>query len=427
MFVSQKLHSPTTTPTTLKFLLIPAQPNPYDRRMMRGLADGLAAHGHETSNLLSPVPPHTIAELCKEIGAHVVVQVNQLRPRSVDLPTGTRHVAWFQDIFPSHQKGLGRALPGDIVYFLGDPHALGLERELPCLVDTLLTGVDESLFSRQEPNDFACDYSLCGFIPPPSRARMAIRYQIYFATPLLARISGLMSAGYANDFILFCARVQAPEPVLAAVRSTVEANYPPLSGELDITTLSKSLRRTLNGLRWRYGLSPWRIRHLVDYYAREYPRLIDRLALLHAITDISDSVHLYGPGWETHDEFRHLHRGVLHSSTELARVYRTSRINLANNTHGLGLHSRNLECMAVGGFILTHTSPNDDKPGGLRTSFEPGVHYGAFAPDTLVEEAQRWLRNEKERLAAGKRARQIVREKHLWRHRAAQILADLER
>ena len=84
--------------------------------------------------------------------------------------------------------------------------------------------------------------------------------------------------------------------------------------------------------------------------------------------------------------------------------------------------------MAVGGFIFTHQSPHDSKPGGMMTAFEPGVHYGMFTPDTFGEEAQRWLRDVPRRRRAGLCAlRLLFVEKHRWEQRAQQILNDLAR
>ena len=81
--------------------------------------------------------------------------------------------------------------------------------------------------------------------------------------------------------------------------------------------------------------------------------------------------------------------------------------------------------MAVGGFIFTHESPHDMKPGGMLTSFEPGTHFGNFKPDNFREEALRWLNDNKRRLEAGIRASEIIKQRHLWRHRARQIINDL--
>jgi hypothetical protein len=167
--------------------------------------------------------------------------------------------------------------------------------------------------------------------------------------------------------------------------------------------------------------------HQINALAREYPRLLDRVALINAALDVSKSLELYGPGWNAHETFLKYHKGIVSDPDVLLSIYERSRINLANNTHGLGLHSRTLECMAVGGFIFMHTSPHDEKPGGMLTAFEPDVHYGAYTPETFRDEAGRWLRDDTARAQAGERAAAVIKAKHLWLHRAEQITEDVKR
>ena len=230
--------------------------------------------------------------------------------------------------------------------------------------------------------------------------------------------------------------------------------YRPLRGELDIDSLAEMLREAARpyvafrpkkpirhghwSRRGQLGrvLAPYRVSGAaekmpvdgrINHLAREYPRLLDRVALIDAALGVSRSLELYGPGWDSHEALRPYHKGTVNDPYALLSIFRKSRINLANNTHGLGLHSRTLECMAVGGFIFMHRSPHDDKPGGMLTAFELGVHYGAYTPETFREEAKRWLRDEPGRAKVGAQAAAVIREKHLWRHRAEQILRDLSR
>lgn len=165
---------------------------------------------------------------------------------------------------------------------------------------------------------------------------------------------------------------------------------------------------------------------VLSYFTREYPRFLDRQRLIDLTLKVSDSLELYGPGWQTHPAYAPYAKGFITDQTGLLEVYSRSRINLANNTHGLGLHSRTLECMAIGGFIFTHSSPNDEKPGGLLTSFTPDQHFGIFSPENFRERAKYWLDHEKERKEAGKLAQGIVKKSHCWHHRAQQIVNDLK-
>ena len=399
---------------TYKFLITPNYAAPYDQRMVQGLADGLKGIGHEALALSAPISSTELLNQCKKYSIDVVMQVNRTRTPDVDLPARVRYISWYQDVFPETLNNFSeRFRDSDILYSLGDPEVLGLRMSMPCYVGSLLSGVDQKILSPKQMNGGEkTDFSLCGFIPAPPRTR----------------------------------------GVFKAMRATVENHYRPLSGALDIHALEGEIRKAmaqaqyanmyalieqqlLNLLyRLRYAfrhndfnnsgrLSP--MERSINYYTREYPRLLDRVVLVDKVLGISQSLKLYGPGWDRHAKYKKYFNGIIASLDGLLNVYRNSRINLANNTHGLGLHSRTLECMAVGGFIFTHESPNDNRAGGILTSFEPGVHFGAFNADNLQEQAMRWLADDNKRLHAGMQASKIVSQQHCWHHRAMQIADDL--
>ena len=50
---------------------------------------------------------------------------------------------------------------------------------------------------------------------------------------------------------------------------------------------------------------------------------------------------------------------------KIEKIFYSSKINLTNNTHGLALHSRVIECMACEGFVMSHNSPRDNTHGGF--------------------------------------------------------------
>ena len=451
-------------PKHMRFLIVPNFPNPYDQRMVDGLAAGLRQLGHEARSLPSPLLESEAALISRELDLDVLLQVNRFRPLRTPLPPNVRHIAWFQDVFPDTLGDIqSQCRPGDIVYALGDPHVLGLSAKLPCYLGTLLTGVDGNITRNASDREQRNDFSLCGYIPPPLESKPNLRQDIlWYLRDSLRRIpvfgTSLPMRGFSR---LFLRRYQrpgyVPYAIVATFRNTVETIYQPLRGDLDIHRLatamnhsiapvlahSRRLRRrerkklAISG-RLGFILSPYssikistslqpEIESLIGYFAREHPRLLDRKMLVTAALKVSRSIELYGDGWKLHPEFSPFHRGMISVQRELLEVYRTSRINLMNNTHGLGLHSRTLECMAVGGFIFTHRSPHDNKAGGMETSFDADSHYGVYAPETFEEDARRWLADEPGRLRAGRTAAEIVSQKHLWRHRAQQILDDLHR
>ena len=405
----------------MNVLITPNYAAPYDQRMVKGLADGFKSIGHQAYACSAPKSSREVLQKCKELSFDVVIQVNRTRDHEVDLPPNVRHVSWYQDVFPGTMNGFAEGFhESDILYALGDPEVLGLNVALPCYVGSLVTGVDQSVLDyRKSPASNPIDFSLCGFIPPPlSRGRSLWRYLL-------------------PGNVIY----SAPEIMV----KTVKDAYHPLSGALDIHELSTAIRNNMalyqqsqmeikRRLRiWLYdrlGLSESRaVREskLLNYFTREYPRLLDRVILIEEVLQITNSLELYGPGWNRHDNFSPYAKGIINTQNGLLDIYRRSRINLSNNTHGLGLHSRTLECMAVGGFVFTHESPHDNKPGGMLTSFEPGAHYGLYSRENLHEEALRWLKDDKRRVHAGIQASNIIRQRHCWHHRAQQICDDLHK
>ncbi|MBZ0091034.1 MAG: glycosyltransferase [Sulfuricellaceae bacterium] len=448
----------------MKILITPNYSAPYDQRMVNGLAAGFHAIGHQAHALPTPISAVEVAQKCKELSIDVVIQVNRTRHPEVTLPPKVRYISWFQDVFPETTKCFADTFHDtDILYALGDAGVLGLDAPLPCYVGSLVSGVDKAVIdyrpnAKLEPVDF----SLCGFIPsPPLLVTRSIWKDILDLTRLNPLLGARKCLAIMRRIIFgYYLRPHLQNAEIITMMGLVRSSYRPLRGDLDIHTLNQIMReapatyrnRPLGGALSRLNrytqhlfgqhrikknrthqnpvpdfsaLSPFE--KSINFFAREYPRLLDREALINGILQVSRSLELYGPGWNMHPEFSPYAKGVIDTQNGLLDVYRRSRINLANNTHGLGLHSRTLECMAVGGFVLTHESPHDNKPGGMLTSFEPDVHYGTFTPESLREEAHRWLADEARRRQVGQQAAEVVRQRHCWHHRAQQILDDLGR
>lgn len=447
---------------TTRFLITPNYETPCDQRMVNGLADGLRTIGHEALALQRPVSALDLVRQCKEHSPDVVIQINRTRHPEVSLPDNIRYISWFQDIFPETLTGLDECFAeSDILYALGDPGVIGINVGLPCHVGSLLCGVSESIFDRPFTTSHGnrIDFSLCGFIPPPpiiitrnflEDLSSITRLKPLHATRRLLAIIRRVALGF------YTRAHRTNNSLMSIMMRTVRDRYEPLKGSLDIHELSSALREAtasdqeaMNETFIRSALmklielargTPDPVRQPVpsfntlppyersiNYFTREYPRLMDRELMIDKVMQVSSSIELYGPGWEMHQKYAPYAKGTIDTQEGLLEIYQRSKINLANNTHGLGLHSRTLECMAVEGFILTHQSPHDTKPGGMLTSFEPGVHYGSFTPENLETEAKHWLSEDGKRAKAGELAAQIVRNSHCWHHRASQIVNDLKK
>jgi Glycosyl transferases group 1 len=396
----------------LNFLITPNFNTPADKRMVDGLAKGFEMIGHKACALSSPIASKALVKKCVDFSIDVVIQINRTRNIDVALPSNVRHISWYQDVFPQTLNSFAECFQDkDIFYALGDSEVIGVNIDLPCYMGSLVLGVDENIFNycKQGSKDIV-DFSLCGFIPPPIKSRKPFEVMVNTVEDIYQPLCGSLNI---NELELKIRENMAPYPNnFSIVKQFLIEQVARMKFLLK--------QRTINGFHF---LSPFE--RSINFYTREYPRLLDRVYFIKQMLKVSSSIELYGPGWKYHPEFSPYFKGIIEIQEGLLNVFNRSRINLANNTHGLGLHSRTLECMAVGGFIFTHESPNDDKPGGMLTSFEPGVHYGSFTPENLCEEAQRWLKDDAKRNKAGLQAAEIVRQKHCWHHRAQQIIDDL--
>jgi Glycosyl transferases group 1 len=466
-----------------RILITPNVASPYDQRMVRGLADGFNRIGHFAGVMPTPLSAEELRKLCQSMSIDTVIQVNRTRDLAVPLPAGVRHVAWFQDVFPETLTGFAECFQADdLLYALGDPVVLGLVTPIPCRVGSLFTGVDDATINfprRGLVQDI--DMSLCGALPPPAALTPSLRIDLLqYVDKLIGGIPVLDRSRviWAVRRLLFSKYVPVdyvPYAILVTIAQVVEGFYRPLRGELDIHMLADAmgkltetfpsmlmelpgkaqaqqpdmLSKLLKPYAARFngrgdfkarvvrflaregasfasdGLSP--VAKAMSYFAQSYPRIMDRKLLIQLASQVTDSLALYGSGLAAHDFTLPYYKGVIENIDELLRVYCRSKINLNNNTHGLGLHSRTLECMAVSGFIFIHDSPHDTKAGGMLTEFEPDVHYGRYTVENFHEEAARWLKDSDGRLRAGRRAAERIRQRHCWHHRAMQIIEDLER
>lgn len=442
---------------SLKFLLVPNVSNSYDLRMMENLGRELSAFGHSVS--ISSHKERQYIEVACRLNPDVVIAVNKTRPQNFEFKNTVRFLSWYQDVFPKTSQGL-ILREGDILYTLGTASQLGLETEgLPVLVKQLFTGVNESnRYSVCEP---IWDFSLCGGLPVDITSliverdsRTPIRGSLSI---LLAKIRrGLRGQNFLGLF--------HDDYVLGHCAEIVRNLYVPLEGGLDIHLIYKAVRQNLaeRGLQndridqfllgvinrvptvlLRLVALPHQILKLKNkhnqfldketqddeissWFAQTYPRIIDRELLIMVASEVSRNIAIFGTFMDVHAFSKPYFKGIIDSEEGLAKVYASSKVNLGNNTHGLGLHSRNLGVMAAGGYLLHHRSKNPVS-GSLENEFEEGIHYDGYSGvDELKEKLRVALANSVRRKKLGHTAQKFVYSKHTWKHRAEQILADLD-
>jgi len=375
----------------MKFLLIPAYDRPYDLRMMRGLGDALAEAGHDCTIVPFPKCDGVMA---KEYDILLVIN----RPRPDNLAKNVKYIVWIQDFYP---PGFATpdgtpctyedcARPDDIFYTLGDAGRLGIEGVRVEHCKSLLTGIDPGLLDYSAATT-DLDFSICGYIPlPMTKLAMNPVERFYFQeaerlyTPLTGSIHHLEFA--------------------SALFATEDR-----TGSIEVPEAQRQQAA---------GFCKW--------LASEYPRYADRLRLAQLAYFVSTNCEFHGINWRKYSQFGPHTFAPTKDENELYGIFRRSKINLNCNCSGFGLHSRVLESMAVGGFIMSNACPDPQADGRLTTCFEPDVHFGEYTQDNFIEKARYWLQNDEARNRAINESRKIIASQHLWKHRAQQILNDLK-
>ncbi len=157
-------------------------------------------------------------------------------------------------------------------------------------------------------------------------------------------------------------------------------------------------------------------------FKEEYIRAFNRFRLADTILHNGHSLRLYGPDtWKGWPHLEANYQRELPGFNDLTRAFKTSAFNLHNG--GMIIHPRVFDCMGAGGgpiFANRNTITGEEA-----NEFIPGTHYIEYSLSNLKEVTNHYL-SSPEADAIQKNAYDLVREKHTWDHRVAQILNDLE-
>lgn len=413
----------------MKITLVPNTDDFYDRKQLYELAAEFKNAGYQTETFDQPITdisnkvceqsrisPKAIEENYKNLKTDILFEVNRIRAKSLNKKT--RHISWFQDLKPSeidpflHYNETKKT--SDLVYLLGDKKHFGLSSS-NARIGSLFTGLNEE---QLRPNNLTdrlkpFDLNLTGYYPAfpinstpgkkESRATILLK-------EIIRRPRLLYEIVFNKKMHLNLERFKASK-FFGMVNNHIKLSYKPLGG---LMPSAKEIqpKNKIDAL-------------IYDLLYVEQPRLIDRAVLFNILKKLHLSgkkILITGKNWNS--AFPD-HEFILPHSETPVEIFSKSKITLHNNTHGIGIHSRVLEAMAAGSFIMMHASPHSGLPGGIDSSFLPDVHYGLYTKDNLAERVEHWLEQGQKRENAIEGCRGILRDRHLWRHRVSQILEDL--
>ncbi len=372
----------------------------YDEHMLDGLAKGFRLLGIESVVIFHLLDPASLASFCARHGIDTVLEINRTRNTLNDLPPNIAHICWLQDIAVGERAEPSRS---DLTYYLTEPSVIGYSPSSAKSYGGLLfTGIDPDAPAEIEAP--LSDFSMVGYLPLPIPAEV-------------------LSLPMFSDF---------PNPTIGEVINAFLERFRPSNrgvklGDLHHDRVRSLIREITTEVFGLPSASAFRVPTALDFFDQNVVRSLERTRLLNAALAVSPSLRIFGPPdvWREWPQYAPYHVRFLDLQSDILSVYRSTRINLHINPNGFGMHSRVLDCMSCGGVILNIESPYDLLPGGIRTEFEPGVHYISCTYENFEECVRSWLRNEDGRRAIGAAARKAVLARHTWRHRAEQIAGDL--
>lgn len=389
----------------------------YEARLLRHLKRELENLGAQCCLMLDEHPAkfytgEEMQQFIKDNNVSVMLTINAFRSNYSGVPENVRWISWVQDARKHTRLVTDECMrDGDICYTLCSPKILNVTLNDKYFNSTLYTGVSDEFGKMYgAASAYICDFSIIGYIPP--------MYRLPVGKTLPFSASAIKAFKLANKFV--------PQDEKLRIRTSrfLSNNlYTPLKGEVGEGKYEAAVTELFASV----GLDVERedISSQIKDIVLEYPRYADRMRLMDILMKITDNMRFYGLGWSAYPKARRYWHGVLEREADLDAAFRLSRINVHTNPNGFGVHSRTLESMAAGGFVMAHRGPCDELPGGILHEFEENTHFMFYDSEAPEEDFRRALRDEKARMACVRNAHELVKQKHRWINRAETILNDL--
>jgi hypothetical protein len=298
---------------------------------MRDWLASLEKMGHQTRLIIERAdheitPPTVYAQECLSFDPDLILIIDHYRAEVPGLPEKTPCVMWIQDRLPHIFNARGGAAQQTTDYVIGHGwkectrnYGYPVNRFMPAMV-----GVNEDRFAphdltSEETNRYACDVSFVSHASMP--AERIIEEEGRRATPQVARL--LRDIYERLNAVYEAGQCITEQPELNAILNVaVGDNH--IAGDLE--PLRTMITQRVNNALLRHQAIRW-------------------------VAQTGADLRLYGRGWEDHPEFKQFARGIAENQSQLATIYRASRINLQVTPFG-SAHQRTFEGLAAGGFFL---------------------------------------------------------------------------
>jgi Glycosyl transferases group 1 len=371
-------------------IVLTAPPGDFYAYVLRCFADGFEAAGAACLTVNPPPDIATLAQWASKYRPAAVVEINRVLANEANWPSGVPHAAWLQD-----HRFNGDDLTRDLgkshqLYFIVHPDSFGVALPQGRSWSILVPGARADAAAAA---DLAIerDFSVTGFIPVPLDDHSPVSY--------MPDGRPVQLADFLRGF---------PTRVLSDASFSMRAIHDCIAQRCA-----------------ELGCRPIVDRGTVGVFDEILVRTLERRQIIEALLATGGTLEIFGPAtWEKWPQFAPHYRGHVDDPRQLDRIFQTTRVNLHNS--GLTMHFRVMDCLAAGAFMLINETPWDTLRGGIRHYLEPSRHYGAYEIAEVGEVAARYLHDEAARQRIAAEGRRIVLAEHTWRHRALQIMRDLD-
>lgn len=390
---------------TPRRLALFAPSSPLFVHVLQGLRRAFTALGVD-AQVATPLPDgRTLEAFVANWRPDVVIEINRSRNAIVDCDASFIHVAWIHD-----HRYAGRPVTHDMgggafTFFMMPPDLLGIdEAVVPGDWDLLLPGTDPEFFFER-PTAKRWDMSLVGHMYPPLTPAL-------LDMPLVGSAeSGVLASGAGGGLTVG----EALDRVLDGDMDSLNRGIGDLRGRLD-RLMPEGAPEGGDVVRDPASFD----QEVLSLFDEIGPRLRGRARLAELMSRVSSRIAFFGsPGWGLWPEFASRYHGEILDQGELADIYRATTLNPHYTLWPL--HFRTLDCMACGGCVMVNRTTHPAIASCWDRDFVEGEHYLGCADGDFVEVARRALADPGNCDRIGARAAALVRAKHTWAHRAAEI------
>jgi len=381
----------------LRRIALFAEPSPLFINVLMGLKAGFEALGVEAHAGWPPLSGRNLPAFLANFQPDAILEINRSLGHIKDHELAIPHVCWLQDFQYLGQRLLDDLGGSQLVYFMNPPDMFGYDPSGLNAWGYLWPGVNPALMgpAPQQP-DFTWDLSFVGHIYPPLPAPVAAAPLVVHGTEC-GTLADAAAFFDASDFTESAFSVPALFDIFSGyfTRFGVTVDLRDLD-ERKLYLFHEVLLRTKGR------------RHIADQMLR-----------------VSRKLRFFGSsGWSQWPAFATHYGGDLADPPALQGVYRASALNVHCSIWPF--HFRPLDAMACGGAVMINTVKHPDTDRLFHSQFTPDEDFISYELDEFPDVARRALADRAWTDRVRANAARRIREGHEYRHRAVQILRDLD-